>query len=459
LELRTVTTVDPTSPATMTNRYLTGYMAPVDKEVTAFDLPVTGDLPPELDGRYLRNGPNPIAADAESYHWFTGAGMVHGVRLRDGRAEWYRNRWVRAGSVPEALGEPDPGGPVLEGMDFAANTNVIAVGGRTFAIVEAGGWPVELDDELKTIARNPFDGTLEAAFTAHPKRDPATGLLHAITYFWPEEAVRYVVVGPDARVRHEEVIPVGRRPMVHDTAITETRVLVFDMPVLFDLELAAAGSGLPYAWKADEVARLGVLPLNGSAADVVWCELPQCFVYHPLNAYDLDDGGLVVDVVKWPKTFDVDDRKGPGNGPTTLVRWTVDPASGKVAEELLHDATQEFPRCDERLVGRRHRYGYTSAFDIDRDGWRLHKHDLESGTTEVWDPGSTSAVGEAVFVPRDGSTAEDDGWLMTLVHDTATASSDLVLLAAQDVAAGPVARVHLPQRVPAGFHGNWCPTP
>jgi carotenoid cleavage dioxygenase len=455
-----MTTVDRTT----VNPYLTGYLAPVDKEVTAFDLPITGSLPAELDGRYLRNGPNPMGADAATYHWFTGEGMVHGIRLRDGKADWYRNRWVRAGSVPEALGEPDPGGPIHEGMDFPANTNVIAIGGRTFAIVEAGGWPVELDDELSTIARNPFDGTLEASFTAHPKRDPATGLLHAMTYFWPEEAVRYVVVGPDARVQHEVAIPVGRRPMVHDTAITETRVLLFDLPVLFDLELAASGSGLPYAWQRDEGARLGVLPLGGRPDEVVWCELPQCYVYHPLNAFDLrpgegPDGGLVVDVVKWDKTFDLDDRRGPGDGPTTLVRWTVDPVAGTVSEELLHDATQEFPRCDERLVGRKHRFGYTSAIDLHNDGWRLHKHDLDAGTTEAWEPGATSSVGEAVFVPRDGALAEDDGWLLTLVHDSATASSDLVVIAAQDVAAGPVARVHLPQRVPAGFHGNWCPTP
>ena len=118
--------------------YLEGAYAPVTEEVTATDLPVEGTLPEALDGRYLRNGPNPIAADPSNYHWFTGDGMVHGVRLRDGRAEWYRNRWVRAGNVPRLLGVPDPGGPVTEGMDLSPNTNVIGHAGRTFALVEAG---------------------------------------------------------------------------------------------------------------------------------------------------------------------------------------------------------------------------------------------------------------------------------------------------------------------------------
>ena len=107
------------------NRFLEGSFAPVTEEITAFDLPVTGRLPAELSGRYLRNGPNPLGLDDPNYHWFLGAGMVHGVRLRDGRAEWYRNRWVRSKAVAAARGEQWPGGPVHENMDFAANTHII----------------------------------------------------------------------------------------------------------------------------------------------------------------------------------------------------------------------------------------------------------------------------------------------------------------------------------------------
>ena len=96
-----------TDPIDTTNRYLTGAMAPVDTEVTAYDLTVTGSIPTELEGRWLRNGPNPIGevADPTRHHWFIGDGMVHGVRLRDGRAEWYRNRWVRSDTVAARLGE------------------------------------------------------------------------------------------------------------------------------------------------------------------------------------------------------------------------------------------------------------------------------------------------------------------------------------------------------------------
>ena len=89
------------------HHYLEGNFGPVTEEITAVDLPVTGTIPAELDGRLLRNGPNPIEPqDPATYHWFTGDGMVHGLRLRDGKAEWYRNRWVRSPEVAAALGEP-----------------------------------------------------------------------------------------------------------------------------------------------------------------------------------------------------------------------------------------------------------------------------------------------------------------------------------------------------------------
>src|SRR5688500_13396666 len=136
----------------VTSRYLSGNYAPVTEEVTAAGLEVTGRLPEQLSGRYLRIGPNPVTPpDPGSYHWFTGDGMAHGIRLRDGRADWYRNRWVRSTRVSESLGEepaPGPRCPMFDG----ANTNVIGHAGRTFAIVEAGSHPVELTYVLDTVA-------------------------------------------------------------------------------------------------------------------------------------------------------------------------------------------------------------------------------------------------------------------------------------------------------------------
>jgi len=443
-----------------TNRYLTGVNAPVSEEVTAFDLAVTGAIPEQLDGRYLRIGPNPIVApDPSSYHWFLGDGMVHGVRLRAGKADWYRNRYVRSTAVTEALGEPDIPGEIHGGMD-TVNTNVIGLAGSTFAIVEAGGRPVELGYELDSITRSDFGGTLPNGFTAHPKVDPTSGELFAAAYHWSIPGVQYIVVGTDGRVRKLETISVPGGPMMHDMSITATRAVLYDLPVIFDLEAAMAGGRFPYTWNESYGARVGVLPREGTDADVRWVDIDPCYVFHPLNAYD-DGDAVVLDVVRHPRMFD-QDRLGPNEGAPTLWRWTVDPVSGLAKEEQLDDRAVEFPRVDERVVGRPHRYGYATAATEEHAGYTLSgtnvvKYDLANGTSEIHDFGPGTKAGEAVFVPRSPDAAEDDGWVLTLVYDPATDSSDLAILAADDFTGEPIARVHLPQRVPAGFHGNWVP--
>jgi carotenoid cleavage dioxygenase len=441
------------------NRYLEGNYAPVTQEVTATDLPVTGNLPDWLEGRYLRNGPNPMAADPATYHWFTGDGMVHGIRLRGGRADWYRNRWVRNETVANALGEEWKGGPVFGGFDFAANTNVIGHAGRTFAIVEAGSRPYELTDDLDTIGVCDFDGTLPGGYTAHPKRDPETGELHAVSYYfgWGNK-VQYSVIAPDGRVRRTVDIEVGASPMLHDMSLTERFAVIYDLPVVFQMDAAMEGNTFPYAWDPDYQARIGLLPREGDADDVRWFEVEPCYVFHPLNAYD-DGDRVVLDVVRHPRMFDKN-RLGPDEGKPTLDRWTVDLTAGKVLEERLDDRGQEFPRVDERLVGRRHRYGYASGVvegedkHLDFGSNALLKHDLVAGSTAVREFRS-GAAGEFVMAPSAPDAGEDEGVLVGLVYDRERDASDLVVLDAATL--DDVATVHLPARVPYGFHGNWVP--
>jgi len=442
-----------------TSPYLSGNFAPVDDELDVADLPVRGRIPEELNGRLLRIGPNPVAApDPQTYHWFTGSGMVHGVRMRDGKAEWYRNRFVRDDNVTATKGWPTTPGPRHGMGGGTANTNVIGHAGRTLAIVEAGGLPVELTYDLDTVQMTDFGGTLPGSFTAHPKRDPRTGELHAVVYYWEWDYVQYVVVGTDGQVRRTVDIPVPGKPMLHDCSITESQVVILDLPVTFDLDAAMSGtSTLPYSWNPDYGARVGLLPRDATSGDATrWCEVDLCFVYHPMNSYDLPDGRVVCDVVRHPKMFDTD-RNGPNEGTPSLVRWTIDPAAGRVHEEVLDDRGQEFPRHDERLVGRRNRYGYAAAFGAGVEHGPALKHDFDAGTTEVHEYGPGRVTLEPVFVPRADDAAEDDGWIMSYVYDATTDSSDVVILHAQDFTGEPVAVISLPQRVPFGFHGNWVP--
>jgi carotenoid cleavage oxygenase len=447
------------------NPYLEGNYAPVLEEVTETELVVRGQLPESLDGRYLRNGPNPVTPpEPSTYHWFTGDGMVHGIRLRGGKAEWYRNRWVRSGEVARALGETPRPGSVHAGMDFAANTNVIGHAGRTFAIVEAGARPYELTDELDTVGPCDFGGTLAGGYTAHPKRDPRSGELYAVSYFfgWGDD-VEVTILDAAARVRSARRVTMGGPVSLHDCAITERFIVLLDLPVTFDLEAAAGGASFPYRWQEGYHARVGLLPRDGDSTTPVWHDVEPCYVFHPLNAFDVPGGdGIVLDVVRHDSMFR-SQLLGPSEGPPTLERWHLDGRGGAVKEERLDDRGQEFPRVDERRVGRAHRYGYAAAVGttVDVVGTEsvLLRHDLERGTSEARSFGAGAQVGEAVFVPRHPEADEDDGWVLALAYAPETDTSALYVLHAADIAGEPQAVVELPRRVPAGFHGNWVPTP
>src|SRR5262245_15217907 len=431
--------------------HLRGNYAPVQEEVTAFDLPVTGAIPPALCGRYVRNGPNPKSG--ASPHWFVGDGMLHGVELRDGRASWYRNRFVRTRAFTENAVSVQPDG-TRDLTVGRANTHVISHAGRILALVESS-FPMEITPELDTKGCHDFDGRLTTAMTAHPKTCPVTGELHFFGYGFFPPFLTYHRADRTGRLVQTEVIEVPGPTMIHDFAITDRHVVFMDLPVVFDLELAMAGT-MPYRWSDDYGARLGLMARGGGNADVRWFPVNPCYVFHPLNAYE-GDGSVVVDVVRYDELW----RQGaPGFSSARLHRWHVDTSASTVREEALDDRAVEFPRCDERRTGLGHRYGYAVYTERGADantGTALVKYDLRRGSSAVHDFGPGRVPGEGVFVPAEATAGEDEGWIVTYVYDAARDRSDLIILDAASFAGAPVATVPLPQRVPFGFHGSWIP--
>lgn len=446
----------PQGPA-VENAFLDDVFAPVDHETTATSLDVVGELPTALNGLYARIGPNPLKPHRGVYHWFIGDGMVHGVRLQEGKALWYRSRWVGSPSVNQTLGRPLVPGE-QRGVSDVVNTNVYGHAGRLWASTEAGVLPVELDAELNTLRHGLFDSDVSAPYTAHPHPDPVTGDLHAICYdALKPRRVRYVRVAASGQVSRMVDIKVKHGPMIHDCAITASKVIVLDLPVTFSVRMAMGGATFPYAWNARHKARVGLLPKEGQGRDVRWFDVDPCYVFHHCNAYDLPDGTVVLDVVVHERMFDRS-RIGPElDGRSRFERWTLPAHGSRVQRKVISDVAQEFPRLDERLMGRPYRYAYAVGFrpDTASVGQTLMRHDLHTGQTLHHHFGPQHAPGEFVFVPRSASSAEDDGWLVGLVANKQTDQGELHVLKADDVAGAPQAIVKLPARVPMGFHGNW----
>jgi carotenoid cleavage dioxygenase len=427
-----------------TPSYLSGDLAPVPDEIGAFDLPVTGTLPAELAGRYFRNGPNPLPGQ-DPGHWFTGPGMIHGIRLRDGRAEWYRNRWVRTTRFTDGAQFVGP-----QGVDLAAvtaNTHVIHHADKILALVE-NGLPYEMTPDLDTVGPCDFGGRLTTAMTAHPKRDPVTGELHFFGYGFFAPYLTYHRLSAAGELVESRVVDVPGPTMIHDFAITENHVVWLDLPVVFDLELS--GRGMPFRWDDSYGARLGVMDRSGH---VTWFDVDPCYVFHVGNAREDASGRVVLNAVRYsPGAFAaIWPRIGGSANPVAetagavLHRWVLDPASGTVKEEQLDDRDVEFPTFDEDRLGRASRFLYAVTGDA------VVKYDSETGAGQARHLGARP--GEAIFVPASGARDEDGGWLMSIVGDHAGEGSELLVLDAAGL--DFVASVRLPRRVPAGFHGSW----
>lgn len=424
--------------------WLTGNFAPTMDEVTDTELKVTGTIPAELNGRYLRNGANPKHGDTP--HWFLGDGMIHGLELANGSANWYRNRWVKT--------------PVLDATDSdavesmgdlsrsLANTHIVGHAGKILAL-EEGHWPFELSKDLETVGAYNYGGKLETGMTAHPKVCPETGEMLAFSYGVMPPYLTYHRISAAGELVQSEAIEVPGATMVHDFNITRNHVIFMDLPLVFDFENMAAG--IPIAWSDDYGARLGVMPRDGSNKNIVWYDIDPCYVYHPLNAYDEGDN-IVIEVCRMAHSM----KPNVEEVPPMMHRWTINTKAGNVTESQIDDRSVDFPRVPDSLIGLRHRYGYTAEFGLGLPyATAFRKYDMSSGSSVAHQLGDGCMGGEPVFVPAANATHEDDGYLLSYVVDQNTNTSELVVVDAATMDDEPVARIHIPARIPAGFHGSW----
>ncbi len=456
---------------------LVGNLFPVPDELDVEHCEVIGELPAGLSGQFVRNGPNPMFEPLGSYHMFDGDGMLHGVTIEDGKVS-YRNRWIRSRGLQVEMehgGAIYPGlGNVLEFPDRSltgsagpvknpANTHIIRHAGRWLALWE-GGKPTEITPGLETVDEYDFDGRLEGAMTAHPRLDPRTGEMLFFSYSLFPPYLRYHVVDATGVLVHSVALDLPAPVMMHDFVITADHAVFLDSPIVFNME--TLGQGPMVSWRPENGTRIGVMPRRGEASDITWHEIEPSHVQHFWSGW-VEDDRIVMCGSRFDRPdFGIDpsaplDESTADSKPPRPTRFWVDLRTGQAGTEEFDDLGGDFNRINDSVNGMRARWLYMSAMtDTDRplgDFDTMVKYDEIDGTRTTWWAGTHAHVGESVFAPDPAGVAEDDGWLLNVIYDDRRDVSELVVLAASDIAAGPIATVRLPRRVPFGFHANWFP--
>ncbi|MCB1843151.1 MAG: carotenoid oxygenase family protein [Halioglobus sp.] len=433
-----------------------GNFRPVKDEVSVSELTIEGSIPPELSGLYVRNGTNAASGTAE--HFFGGDGMLHGLRLEGGRALWYRNRYVDTPVYRQETG--GFGAPKAE--DTTSAVSLIYHGGRLMSLGEFG-YPYLIDPgDLSTLGVFNYDGKLTGNMTAHPRIDPHTGEMLFFGYNVMQPYLTYMRADAAGNMLQVEPLELSGPSMMHDFAVTENHVVFMEMPVRFSWWQALTGSALPFKWDDGAPCRVGVMPRTGSNADLRWFDIPPCFVFHIMNSFERGNE-VMVDAARYDHLWVKNSHDF--FHPARLSRFTMNLKTGKASVERIFDAAMEFPQVNRSQWTLPYRYGYSLAVDEVNDAPErinlarggIRKYDLSTGDAQEWASGVNLVPGEALFIPAADGGLEDDGYLASFVYDRHADVSSFCLFDATRVAAGPIATVRLPVRVPVGFHGLWVP--
>ncbi|HRK36736.1 MAG TPA: carotenoid oxygenase family protein, partial [Candidatus Hydrogenedentes bacterium] len=432
------------------------------------------ELPNDLEGLFLRNSSNPRFQPKGRYHWFDGDGMVHGVLFRDGKAS-YRNRYIRTRGLESELqaGEAVYTG-IMEKPDLTrrggpfkntANTDLVFHGGKLLALWWLGGKAHRLSaPELETLGSWDFCGTLMRGIASHPKVDPRTGEMMFFDFSMLPPYMTYGVVSPSGEIVHQTPIELPGARLQHDIAITPNYTLVFDMPLFWDPEYLAVGK-LKVKFDKSLPSRIGVIPRYGDGATIRWFDCNPFYMYHTINAYEVENE-IVLTGCRIENPVPAS-RENKSRMPRLeileldpyLTRWRINLFTGLVKEEKLDDVPSEFPRTNDSSLGVQQRFSYNPR--IAREEQLLFdaviKYDTTTGASQTYEYGANKWGGETPFAPRTNARDEDDGYLLTFVYNENDDTSELVIIDAKNVAAGPVARLRIPQRVPIGYHTCWVP--
>jgi carotenoid cleavage dioxygenase len=456
---------------------------PVRREIDVPELEVIGDVPADLTGIYLRNGPNQRHDPLGVHHWFDGDGMLHGVVIRDGSIS-YRNRWVRTRGMEQENraghsvwpGLIDPPNRTLErawGSDGclkdSSNTDVVFHNGKAVTTFYQCGEPYLLNPyTLETTGCMDLNASGARAMSAHNMVDERTGEMMFFDYATVEPYMTYGVLDASGRLSHFTPIELPGPRLPHTLAITENYTILMDLPLFWDPELLKQGAH-KVTFHSELPSRFGIIPRHGEGSSIRWFEAEPCYIYHIVNAWE-EDGEIVMEACRFAHPEPSQEIRRRYAGPyanllawmrmdTTYHRWRFNLETGACSETPLSDMISEFPMIQARYYGLPSRYSYHVTFaeaqTVLFDG--LVKYDSRTGAVQQhrFEPGYYGS--ESPFATRDGASAEDDGYVVSFVSIPSEKRAELQIFDARDIEAGAVCRALIPQRVASGFHSCWVP--
>lgn len=466
--------------------YLHGLFAPVSGECDADELTVeTGEIPLDLDGAYIVNGPNQRFKPTGRYHYYDGDGMLHATYFKDGKAS-YKSRWIR---TPAFLEEeraqkaiwPGLCGPFnhdLPGSPIKDNsaTDVIFYQGKLMSLWYLAGAPQAIDPlTLATLGPETLNNALNHNLSAHSKVDPRTGELIFFNYQDVEPYMTYGVASVESAIRLDVPIDLPGPRSPHDLGMTEHYSILHDLPYFHDTEILMRHKKRVVRFHRDVPARFGIIPRYGDTADVRWFEAEPCYILHIVNCWESDNAVTMIGC----RQPNPGSHRDPEDGPLAsqlaerrrvhqLHEWRFDLVTGKTHERELNHLNLEFPTINQRYSGVANRYAYLQLLpdQIADDGVTgrcqtfdaLVKYDMNTGHYQRFDYGEGVSGSESWFAPRSGQSqalAEDDGYVITYAHSRQDWMSRCLIFDARDITQGPIATIRMPQRFNVGFHATW----
>jgi carotenoid cleavage dioxygenase len=455
---------------------LTGTYAPVATEVVIDDFQIEGEIPKDLNGVYLRNGPNPRWKPKGGYHMFDGDGMIHAAEFRNGKLS-YRNKWVNTeaflknqesgaenhwsvlASVKDSKEHP---------MANTANTDIIGHGGVAVATWYLAGIPYLIDPiTLETIKAAPeYVSGPGNGMSAHCKVDEQTGDLMFFDYFTEKPHMSYGVVNAERELVHFVPVEIPGERLMHDMGITENYSILHDVPVYHDEGALMAGRH-KVRFDSSLNTRFGVIPRFGAEDSIKWFEFTPCFIYHVVNCWE--EGDEVVQVICrfMPVTKDdgsIDDEATAKmiahlHMNTRLWEYRMNMKTGECSEKCLNNQFNvEFPSNNAWYTGRRSEWGYVVDHHPKLVKWTgIRKMNLFTGESVAsWsDDLEHCWYSEPWFASADNPQSEDHGYIVAYCWNEKSKEQQLQIFDAQKIDSGPITRIKMDHRVPSGFHGCW----